>query len=94
MIRNEKIKKYLKPENIIYVFAFTTPFFEIPQLINIVVAKSAEHVSLVTWVYLAISSFAWLLYGIKKKIKPLIVSYILYTLAEFSVVIAILLFSR
>jgi uncharacterized protein with PQ loop repeat len=94
MISRARIKSYLKSENIIYIFAFTTPFFEIPQLVSIVTAKSAEHVSLVTWSYLAISSFAWLIYGISKKMKPLIVSYILYTIVEFSVVLSILWFRR
>ena len=87
-----KLKKRSKFDNFIYIFAFTTPLFEIPQLITIISAKSAEHVSLITWAYLAISSFAWLIYGINKKMKPLIVSYILYVLVEFSVVAAILWF--
>jgi len=79
-------------DTFIYVFAFTTPFFELPQLINIVASKSADNVSLITWGYLAISSLAWLIYGIKRKMKPLIVSYILYVLVESSVVVAIVLF--
>ena len=79
-------------DNFIYIFAFTTPLFELPQLINVIAAKSAENVSLITWGYLAISSLAWLIYGIKKKMKPLIVSYILYVLVEFSIAIAILIF--
>jgi len=79
-------------DNFIYVFAFTTPLFELPQLISVIEAKSAQNVSLITWSYLAISSFAWLIYGIHKKMKPLIVSYILYVLVEFSIVIAIIIF--
>lgn len=79
-------------DNFIYVFAFTTPLFEIPQLVSIILAKSAENVSLITWGYLAVSSLAWLIYGIHKKMTPLIVSYVLYVLVEFSIVITILLF--
>ena len=81
-----------KYENFIYIFAFTTPLFEIPQLIDILVAQSAENVSLITWGYLAVSSLAWLIYGIMKKMKPLIISYILYVVVEFSLVAAIVMF--
>ena len=92
MIDRTLITKRLQPDNIIYIFALTTPLFEIPQIISIVSARSAEHVSLITWGYLAISSFAWLVYGIKKHMKPLIISYILYTIVEFGVVGSILLY--
>ena len=80
-------------DNFIYVFAFTTPLFELSQLISIIAAKSAENVSLITWGYLAISSLAWLIYGIHKKMKPLIVSYVLYVIVEFSIMIAIIVYS-
>lgn len=79
-------------ENFIYLFAITTPLFEIPQLIDIVVAGSSQNVSLVTWGYLAVSSFAWLIYGIVKKSMPLIISYTLYTLVEGALVVAIVVF--
>jgi uncharacterized protein with PQ loop repeat len=70
---HKKHKKRSNFENFIYIFAFTTPLFEIPQIITIFSAHSAENVSLITWSYLAISSLAWLIYGIIKKMKPLIV---------------------
>lgn len=89
LLKNKKRSKF---DNFIYIFAFTTPLFEIPQLVSIVAARSAENVSLVTWAYLAISSLAWLIYGINKRMKPLIVSYILYVVVEFSVVASILWF--
>jgi uncharacterized protein with PQ loop repeat len=87
-----KNKRQSKFDTFIYVFAFTTPLFEIPQLVSIIAAHSAENVSLITWAYLAVSSLAWLIYGIHKKMRPLIVSYILYVLVEFSVVVSILWF--
>jgi uncharacterized protein with PQ loop repeat len=89
---HKKHKKRSNFENFIYIFAFTTPLFEIPQIITIFSAHSAENVSLITWSYLAISSLAWLIYGIIKKMKPLIVSYVLYVLVEFSIVASIIWF--
>jgi uncharacterized protein with PQ loop repeat len=101
MVRHAQAHKHLhknkqrtKFEDFIYVFAFTTPLFEIPQFVSILEARSAENVSLITWAYLAISSFAWLVYGIKKRMRPLIVSYVLYVIVEFSVVGSILWFSK
>lgn len=99
MVRHAHAHKHIankrhrsKIDNFIYIFAFTTPLFEIPQLLNILASQSAENVSLITWGYLAISSLAWLIYGIVKKMRPLIVSYILYVLVEFSIMIAILIY--
>ena len=91
LLKNKHRSKF---DNFIYIFAFTTPLFEIPQLVSIVSAKSAGNVSLITWAYLAVSSLAWLIYGVKKKMRPLVVSYILYVIVEFSIVIAILLFNQ
>jgi len=79
-------------DKVIYFFAFTTPLFELPQLYSILSARSSNHVSLVTWSYLALSSMVWLLYGIHKKIKPLIASYILYSAVELAVAVSILWF--
>jgi len=99
MVRHAQAHKHIAKkqkrtsfDTFIYVFAFTTPLFELPQLMNIVISKSAENVSLITWSYLAISSLAWLIYGIQKKMWPLIVSYILYVLVEFSIAIAIIFY--
>ena len=98
MVRHAHAHRHLlkhkrsKFDNFIYIFAFTTPLFEIPQIITIFAAHSSENVSVITWTYLAISSLAWLIYGIMKKMKPLIVSYVLYVLVEFSIVVSIIWF--
>jgi uncharacterized protein with PQ loop repeat len=99
MVRHAHLHKHLAKkqqrtaiDNFIYIFAFSTPFFEIPQLVSIITARNAENVSLITWSYLAVSSLAWLIYGINKKMKPLIVSYVLYVIVEFSITISILLY--
>lgn len=76
-------------DKLIYLFAFTTPLFELPQLYSIYSAKSSAHVSFITWGYLALSSIVWLIYGLKKSIKPLIASYTLYSLVELMVAFSI-----
>lgn len=77
-------------DRLIYFFALTTPPFELPQLYSIYTAKSSAHISPVTWGYLALSSIVWLIDGVRKKIKPLIASYILYSAVEVAVAISIL----
>lgn len=90
---NKQIAKKNAFDRLIYFFAFTTPLFELPQLYTIYTAKSSAHVSIVTWSYLAISSMVWLAYGLHKKIKPLIASYVLYSTVELAIAVSILWYS-
>lgn len=92
MATEQKIDRKDAFDSLIYFFAFTTPLFELPQLYSIYTAKSSAHVSLITWSYLAVSSMVWLAYGLRKKIKPLIASYILYSTVELAVAVSIIWF--
>ena len=80
-------------DKIIYFFALSAPLFELPQLYAIIINHSAKEVSLVTWGYFAISSFAWLIYAFSHKLRALAVSYLLFTIIEILVVIGILRYS-
>lgn len=79
-------KKYPKSKNsldkVIYVAAFAAPIFELPQLSTIYSQHSAKDVSAVTWGCFALTSGMWLLYAIRHKIKPLIISYLLFFIIE------------
>ena len=75
---------------LLYFFVFTTPLFEIPQAYLIYSKKDADGVSVLTWVYFAASSVVWLIYGLRKKLKPVIFSYTLYLIIETIIVVGIL----
>ncbi len=66
---------------------------ELPQAYTIYQSQSAQDVSMFTWAFFAMSSTAWLLYGIKQKMLPLVVAHSLYVLIESSVVIGIVIYS-
>jgi len=78
---------------LLYFFVFTTPLFEIPQAITIYKNQSAANVSSLTWIYFLITNIVWLVYGIRKKLWPIIVSYIFYMIVEGIIVFGILRYS-
>lgn len=75
---------------LLYFFVFTTPLFELPQAYLIYSSKSADGVSFLTWFYFALSSVIWLIYGLRKKLKPVIWAYSFYLIIETAIVIGIL----
>lgn len=94
-----QLKKPKKAKNkepldyILYFFAFTTPLFELPQAYLIYSRQNATDVSVLTWAYFAISSVAWLCYGIRHKIKPIIFAYSSYCVIEVAIVVGIIRYS-
>lgn len=92
-LKHKRPKKHKdRLDKIVYFFAFAAPAFEIPQLITIYSQHSAKDVSLLTWRFFAISSFVWLVYGIRHQLKPIIVSYLLFTVVEAVTAVGIMLY--
>lgn len=93
-VRHLHPKKHKEPfDYLVYFFVVATPLFELPQSWAIHSSKSAENVSVITWLFFFISSFVWLVYAIKHKLKPLIVMYCIYILVDASIVIGIIMYS-
>ncbi|HVI69582.1 MAG TPA: hypothetical protein VM581_03930 [Magnetospirillaceae bacterium] len=93
MLHHINKKKKIKKEPldyILYFFAFTTPLFELPQAYLICSRQNAADVSLLTWAYFAISSVAWLCYGVHENIRPIIFAYSLYCVIEVIIVAGII----
>jgi MtN3 and saliva related transmembrane protein len=76
----------------ILAVAIIEPLTTIPQIYQIWSRKSAEGVSLATWGFYTLTACIWLVYGIKIKEKPIIISSIMWILTEGLVVIGILLY--
>lgn len=72
------------------VFAIVEPLATIPQIYQIWSSDNKSGVSLATWIFYTITSCIWLVYGIKNKDKPIIVSGVLWTSTQALVVIGIL----
>ena len=95
MYRYRRAKKQKNDvlEKLVLVVAIIEPLSTIPQIINIFVNKNAHAVSLTTWLLCAIGAAIWLVYSIKIKNLPLIISSILWVITESIIVIGILLYS-
>jgi MtN3 and saliva related transmembrane protein len=76
----------------ILAVAIIEPLTTIPQIYEIWSRKSANGVSLITWCFYTVTACIWLVYGIKIKEKPVIISSIMWILAEGLVVMGILLY--
>ena len=99
MVRHAQAHKHLhqKPKKqffdyFLYFFMVATPLFELPQAYAIYKHQNADNISLSTWGFFVLSSVAWIIYAVRNKLKPLIITYILYICIEGSIVIGILIY--
>jgi uncharacterized protein with PQ loop repeat len=75
-----------------YVTGILGPLLTLPQAYLIWANKSAENVSLISWLTYVIMAVVWLVYGIQHKDKPIIGSNILWLVVHSSILIGIILF--
>ena len=78
---------------IVYFFTIATPLFELPQAYAIYASKSAEDVSMLTWSFFLLDNFVWIIYAMKRKVIPLLITTGLYLVIETVVVIGIFMYS-
>lgn len=79
-------------DRLIYVAAIAYPLTTIPQIIDIFHHKSAQNVSLLTWILYDAFTFIFLWYALEKKLKPLVIEYSMWIIAQSIVVVGILMF--
>lgn len=68
------------------------PLTAMPQVYQIYATQNASGVSLLTWVGFMLLGIIFLAYGILHKIRPMIVSQILWFTVDFLIVLGILLY--
>ncbi len=76
-----------------YFFGVATPLFELPQIWDIYSNHSAHNVSLATWGFFCIDNLAWIIYSLRKKEWPLLLTSILYEVLELVIVVGIIRYS-
>lgn len=76
----------------IYVAVVVYPLTTIPQIVEIFASQNAGSVSLLTWLSYDIITLVFLWYAIENKLKPLIIEYSLWLVAQSIVVAGILLY--
>ena len=83
-------KKFI--DRLIYVAAIAYPLTTIPQIIDMIISKSSDNVSLWTWLLYDLYTVIFLWYAIDKKLKPLIIEYAMWIVSQSIVVFLILLY--
>jgi len=79
---------------LVYFFMVATPLFEFPQVAAIYRHRSAEDVSLTTWLFFCVDNCVWMIYGLRKKEWPVFFTSLLYEVMEVAIVIGIILYMK
>lgn len=69
-----------------FVAAIAAPLLTLPQLVKILVERTAQSISLVTWGIYTVVSLIWLLYGIAHKEPPIIIANSLFFAIDLAIV--------
>lgn len=77
---------------IVYIFTFITPLFELPQAIEIFANQSAQDVSVWTWAFFCLDNFVWIAYAIRYKVRPVLITSILYEIIEVAILIGVIMY--
>ncbi len=65
----------------------------LPQVFKIWIGQNASGVSVISWLGYLIAAWFWLLYGFIHKEKPIIVTYLTWTVLVVMVIVGTLLYS-
>lgn len=92
----EKTAVLIKPKKIIdkliYIAAIAYPLTTIPQIFDIFANRSATNVSLLTWLLYDMFTCIFLWYAIQNKLKPLVIEYSMWIVAQSIVVAGLLIY--
>jgi len=87
--RHKKKPKKEPIDKLIYVAVFAGPIFTIPQVYAVWFEESSG-VSAVSWMAYAAIAVVWLIYGIRHRDLPIIVSQILWLIMDLLICIGLL----
>lgn len=79
-------------DKLTFIVGIIGPFTVVPQIYTIFFTHSAEGVSLMTWLLIFLVTLPWVFYGIAHKEKSIIVSFTLWEIANFLVVLGVLIY--
>lgn len=75
-----------------YIVALVGPLSSVPQIYEIWTERNAAGVSFLTWMLFLFTSLVWLLYGISKRDRPLIISNALWVVGEVIIMVGAVLY--
>jgi len=79
-------------DNAMYVVALATPLLTVPQLLVVWLEHKTAGVSLVTWVAYTVASGIWLVYGLVKGQKPIIIAQACIFVIDLGVICGVFIF--
>src|SRR3989338_1017874 len=71
----------------IYIVGILGPLMTLPQVYKIWAEKSANSLSMATWITYWLMAVFWLIYGIIHKEKPIIITNFLFMVINLSIVV-------
>ena len=79
-------------ERLMIFVAVVGPFANLPQLLKIWIKKKTNGVSLVSWILFSILSLVWLIYGIVKRDKYIIIALGITLILQLLIVIGTVIY--
>lgn len=79
-------------DSLMMIAAVVHPLSALPQVITIYVTRQAEGVSLITWISFMLLGVLYLYYAYLHKLKPLIVTQVIWFAIDLLVVVGVLLY--
>jgi MtN3 and saliva related transmembrane protein len=79
-------------ERLMIFVAVVGPFANLPQLLKIWIKKKTNGVSMVSWILFSILSLVWLIYGIVKKDKYIIITFGISLILQLLIVIGTVIY--
>ncbi len=79
-------------DRFIYVVGVFGPLMTIPQVTKIWFEKNATGVSVISWISYLLCAIFWLIYGVMHREKPIIVTYAIWIVLDFLIVIGALIY--
>lgn len=79
-------------DKLMTAFAIVEPLSTLPQIFAIYKNQKAEDLSMASWLLYLLCAIVWLVYGLRIKNLPLIVSSIFWIITELLVVVGIIIY--
>jgi uncharacterized protein with PQ loop repeat len=89
--QNGNINRSNTLNKLVLAVGIIEPLITIPQAYTVWADKQTTGVSLLTWTGYVVAAIIWVLYGLKIKDKPIIISSAMWVLVEAAVVLGVLI---
>lgn len=77
-------------EKAMIVVSLIEPMLTLPQVVHLYAVRDAVSLSLTSWVLYVFTTFAWLIWGLKHKLKPIYIPQFLWLAIEFLMIYGII----